>query len=111
MEFGKGIALGVAAAMTIVVGLLAYELRGMGEMYRGFGDVALPVLTRMTIAAAWLIAVPLVGVAACVGLFVSRPRRLAPYVVLAIVMTAAAVLTWYGPRLPLFALAGNIQAD
>lgn len=110
-DFTKGAALGVAAAMTIVVGLLSYELRGMGRMYTEFGDVSLPLLTRMTVAAAWLIATPLVGAVACVGLFIARPRPLVPYVALAVVMTVAAVLTWYGPRLPLFALAGNIQAD
>jgi hypothetical protein len=34
-----------------------------------------------------------------------------PYLVLAALLVAAAVLTWFGPRLPIFELAGNIKAD
>jgi hypothetical protein len=111
MDFGKGVALGIAIAMTLVIGLLSFELRGMGQIYADIGDVKLPLLTQMTLARLWLVGVPLAGAAACTGLFVSRPKSSVPYIALAVLLVAAAVLTYYGPRLPIFQLAGNIKAD
>jgi hypothetical protein len=111
MDFGKGIALGVALSMTLAIALLAYEFRGMAGVYADFGSPQLPLLTRATIAGAWLVGMPVAGAAGCIALFVIRPRSLMPYVALAVVLTVVAVLTWYGPRLPIFELAGNIKAD
>ena len=110
-DFGKGIALGIAVATTLVIAVIAFELRGMGQAYAEFGHVDLPALTRMTVGAAWLVGAPLAGAVVCTALFVRRPASLVPYVVVAVLLVVAAVLTWYGPRLPIFELAGNIKAD
>jgi hypothetical protein len=111
MERGKGVALGIAIAMTSVIALLAFELRGIGAMYADFGNTRLPLLTQITISAAWRVGAPVVGAAACAGLWFRRPPSLVPYVVVAVLLVATAVLTWYGPRLPIFELTGNIKAD
>jgi hypothetical protein len=109
MDFGKGIALGFAIAMTLVIAVIAFELRGMGQIYADIGDIQLPALTRMTLAGAWLVGAPLGGAAACLGLFLTRPKASWPYIALAVALVVVAVLTWYGPRLPIFELAGNIK--
>jgi hypothetical protein len=111
MDFGKGVALGISISMTLVIGLMAFELRGMGQIYSDIGPMKLPLLTQLTLATAWLVGVPLGGAAACLGLFLSRPRSPVPYIALAVGLVVAAVLTYYGPRLPIFQLAGNIKAD
>lgn len=111
MDFAKGIVLGFSIATTLVIALLAFELAPMGTILRDFGNVELPLLTKMTVAGAWLVGVPVAGAVACAALFVRRPASLVPYVVVAILLFVAAVLTWYGPRLPIFELAGNIKAD
>jgi hypothetical protein len=111
MDFGKGIALGIAISMTLIIAVIAFELPDMGQIYGDIGNVQLPLLTQITITRAWLVGVPLAGAAACTGLFVSRPRSLVPYLALAALLVVAALLTWYGPRLPIFELAGNIKAD
>jgi hypothetical protein len=109
MDFGKGFTLGIAVAMTILVGMLAYELRDMASIYRDIGNIPLPVLTQLTISKAWLVGAPAAGLAASIGLFARRPRPLAPYVLLAFVMTVVALLTWFCPRLPIMQLAGSIK--
>jgi hypothetical protein len=111
MDFGKGIALGISIAMTLVIGLLAFELRDIGRTFADFGDVRLPLVTRVTISHAWLFGTPAAGTATCAALFVRRPASLVPYIAVAVLLVVVAVLTWYGPRLPIFELAGNIKAD
>jgi hypothetical protein len=110
-EFGKGVLLGVAIAAVAVTTLLAIEFRDLLGMYADFGSAKLPVLTRATLSVVWLVGAPLAGAAACTVLAVRRPRPLVPYVVVAVLGVAAAVITWYGPRLPIFELAGTIKAD
>jgi hypothetical protein len=111
MDLAKGIGLGFAMAMVVVLAFLAIEFRGYGPIYADMGDVQLPVLTALTILPVWLIGAPIGGAAACAALLLKRPRSLTPYVVVAVLLVVAVVLTWYGPRLPIFSLAGNIKAD
>ncbi len=108
--FGRGIALGFAIASTLVFAWAAYEMRSMEAMFRDFGSSAtLPALTRFVIHRAWLVGGPIVSAAVVGALGVRRPSSFAPYVVAAAAIAAAAVLTWYGARLPIFELAGNIK--
>ena len=109
--FLHGVFAGFAGFVVLVQLLLAAELADLAGMYRDFGDVQLPLSTRITLHPAWLWGAPLFGVSAVAGLLVKRPRVLAAYVVVAVVLAGAAVATYYFPRAPLFALAGNISAD
>jgi hypothetical protein len=111
LDFRKGFALGIAVGMTVIMALLAHEARGMARMFADMGSPHLPLLTRATLSGVWLIGVPLGGAAASAMLWFLRPRSLVPYIVVALVLLVAVVLTWYGPRLPIFELAGNIKAD
>jgi hypothetical protein len=105
----RGIALGIAAAMVLLQGLFACELRGIRAMYADFGELTLPLLTRITVSTAWLVGAPLGGAAAVGALLVLRPARTWPYAALAVTLAVVAALTWYGPRIPIFELAGNIK--
>jgi hypothetical protein len=105
----RAIALGIAAAMVLLQALFALELRGVRGMYADFGELTLPLLTRITISVGWLAGATLAGVATVSAMVVFRPVRVWPYVALAVVLAVVAALTWYGPRLPIFELAGNIE--
>jgi hypothetical protein len=105
----RAIALGIAAAMVLLQALFALELRGVRSVYADFGELTLPLLTRITISVAWLAGATLAGVATVSVMVVFRPARTWPYVALAGVLAVVAALTWYGPRLPIFELAGNIK--
>ena len=107
--FGRGVALGVAATCTVLFAIVAYQCRVMEDIYKEFGDVTLPWLTRLTIRPGWLVGGPLVAGAVVGVLAVRRPASLAPYVVAALLVVAALALTWFGAQLPIFELAGNIK--
>ena len=109
--FLHGVFAGFAGFVVLVQLLLAAELADLAGMYRDFGDVALPLATRITLHPAWLWGAPLLGVAAVAALLAKRPRAIAVYVIVAVALAVAAVATYYFPRAPLFALAGNISAD
>ncbi|HET9992440.1 MAG TPA: hypothetical protein VFQ65_28100 [Kofleriaceae bacterium] len=110
-SFGHGIAVGCAICAVLVhVGLVA--LTGdLAGMYRDFGARALPAMTRLTLSVPWQLGVPVVGVALIGALVVRRPRRLAVYVAVAVVLAAAAACTYWFPAAPIHELAGNIRAD
>jgi hypothetical protein len=109
--FLHGVFAGFAGFVVLVHLLLAAELADLAGMYRDFGDVQLPLSARITLHPAWLWGAPLLSVAAVAALLVKRPRAIAVYVVVAVVLAVAAIATYYFPRAPLFALAGNISAD
>jgi len=89
----------------------ASQLGDLASMYRDFGKVALPLATRITIHPAWMWGTPLFGAAAVAALLVRRPRSIAFYVVVAVLLVAILGLTFWYPRAPIYALAGNISAD
>lgn len=109
--FGHGAFAGFAGFVVLVQLSFALEFNQLAAMYRDFGDVTLPLLTRITIHPAWLWGAPLVGGAAVAGLLVKRPRSLAPYIVVAIAVVIAAAAGYYYPRAPMYELAGNIRAE
>lgn len=106
--FGRGVALGMAATCSLLFAFVTYQLRSMGDIYTELGGT-LPWLTRLTIWPGWLIGGP-VAAATLVGvLAVRRPTSLTPYVMAAVLVVSAVLLTWYGAQLPMFELAGNIK--
>ncbi len=107
--FARGVALGVAATCTVLFAIVAYELRFMEGMYKDFGNAQLPWLTRLTIRPSWLLGGPIAAGAIVGALAARRPASLAPYVATAVLVALAVVLTWFGARLPIFELAGNIK--
>lgn len=107
--FWHGVFAGFAG--FVVLGHLAYsstlgDLRGL---YRDFGGVSVPVLTRITIQPAWIWGAPLAGLAAVVALLAVRPRSYALYVVTAVVVVIVAAASYWYPQAPIRELAGSIS--
>jgi hypothetical protein len=110
--FGHGIFVGFCGFVTLLQLALGFELRDMRDMYKDFGTgVALPVLTQLTIHPIWLFGMPFAGATAVIALASRRSRSFVPYIAVAVVLVVAAAMTWWFPRAPIFALAGNIRAD
>jgi hypothetical protein len=109
--FWDGVFAGFAGFVALVQVVFASQLGEVAAMYREFGGDELPLLTRVTTHAAWLWGTSLVGVAAVATLLVKRPRSYVPYVVVVIALVVVAAMTYYFPRAPIYALAGNIQAE
>ncbi len=107
--FAQGMATGIAMA-AIAVHLALVAMGGnLGAMYRDFGTLELPLMTRVALSDAWRFGVPLVGGVAIGMLIVRRPRSFALYVAIAVALVAATAITWWYPTAPLHALAGNIK--
>jgi hypothetical protein len=109
--FGHGVFAGFCGFVVLVQLAFASQLADVAEMYRDFGDVKLPLLTRITISPAWMWGTPLVGIAVVAALLAKRPRSYVPYVVAAVALVIVAAVTYWFPRAPIYALAGNISAD
>lgn len=109
--FWHGVFAGFCGFIALVQLALASQLHDVAAMYRDFGNVELPLLTRITTHAAWLWSTPLLAVAAVAALLVKRPRSFVPYVTVAVVLVLVAAVTYWYPRAPIYALAGNISAD
>lgn len=110
--FLHGVFAGYAGFVVLAQLVLGAAFPDLRAMYHDMApDIRLPLLTRITIHPAWLWGAPAVGVALIAGLLVKRPRSLAAYIAVAVVLTVVAFLTWWYPRAPIFALAGNIKAD
>ncbi|HEY5924255.1 MAG TPA: hypothetical protein VIV11_21405 [Kofleriaceae bacterium] len=110
-RFWHGVFAGFCGFVVLVQLALASQLADVAAMYRDFGSVQLPLATRITIHPVWMWGTPLVGVAAVATLLVKRPRSLALYVVVAVVLVAIGGATYWYPRAPIYALAGNISAE
>jgi hypothetical protein len=108
--FKHGVFAGFAGFIVLVQLSFAIEFSDLGAMYRDFGNVHLPLLTRITIHPAWMWGAPLLGVAGVATLLIKRPRSLVPYVAVATLVLLAAAASYYYPRAPIYALAGNISA-
>ena len=110
-SFGHGIAIGCAICAVLVhIGLVGLSVN-YAEMYRDFGNVKLPAMTRFTISVPWQLGVPIVGVGLIGALVLRRPSKLWPYIAVAIVLALAAACTYWFPTAPIHELAGNIRAD
>jgi hypothetical protein len=109
-SFADGVITGIAAAAVLVQLFLAWELGSFSRMYKDFGG-QLPAATRLVLTSGWRLGLPGVGAAAIAALIVRRPRASWPYVVVALVIVAATLATWWFARMPLYELAGNIRAD
>ncbi len=110
-SFWHGVFAGFCGFVTLVQLAFASQLGDLASMYRDIGNVELPLLTRITIHPAWMWGTPLAGIAAVAALLVKRPRSYASYVAIAVLLVAIAGLTYWFPRAPIYALAGNISAD
>jgi len=108
--FWQGVFAGFAGLVVLIQLSFAIELSDFGAMYADFGALSLPLMTRITIHPAWLWGTPLLGGAAVALLLTRRPRPFAPYLVVALAVVALAAISYYFPRAPLYALAGNISA-
>ena len=110
-SFGHGIAVGCAICAVLVhIGLVGLSVNFAG-MYRDFGGVDLPAMTRLTISTPWQLGVPVVGVGLISALVVRRPRPLWTYVAVALLLAAAAACTYWYPSAPIHELAGNIKPE
>lgn len=110
--FVHGVFGGYAAFVVLAQLVLGAGFPDMRAMYKDLApDVALPLLTRITIHPAWVWGTPVLGILTIIGLLARRPRSLVPYIVAAVVLSGIALLTWWYPRAPIYALAGNIRAD
>jgi hypothetical protein len=109
--FWHGAFAGFCGFVVLVQLMFASQLADYGSMYREFGDVKLSLLTRITIHPVWMWATPLIGIGAVAALLVKRPRSYAVYVAVTIVLVVIAAATYWYPRAPIYALAGNISAE
>ncbi len=108
--FWHGVFAGFCGFVVIVQLAFASQLADVAAMYRDFSSVQLPLMTRITTHAVWMYCTPLVGIGAVAALLVKRPRSLAIYIAVALLVTVIAAATYWYPRAPIFALAGNISA-
>ncbi len=107
--FVAGIATGFAGALLLVQTYFIHIGGTYRDMYRDFGSVTLPALTRLVVSTAWLVSVPVLGATALVALVWRRPRALVSYVVVAVALVATVTLTWFYLDAPMRELAGNIK--
>jgi hypothetical protein len=110
-SFGHGVFAGFCGFVALLQIAFASQLGDVGAMYRDFGNVKLPLLTRITISPAWMWGTPLVAIGVVAALLVKRPRSYGVYAAAALVLVVVAALTYWFPRAPIYALAGNISAD
>jgi hypothetical protein len=116
--FTHGIFVGYAVAATLAAVWVAIELAPARRMYadllggpRQDWDLYMPESFRRAwwfLSAPWLWGVPTVGALASALLIWRRPRRVWPYIALALALTAAVVGTWWFANEPLRAAADNI---
>ena len=109
--FWHGAFAGFCGFVVLVQLVFASRLGDVASMYRDFGEVPLPLLTRITISPAWMWGTPLLGIAAVAALLVKRPRAIAFYIVVAVVVVTLAAMTYWYPQAPIYALSGNISAE
>ena len=109
--FWHGVFAGFAGLIVLVQLTFAIEFSDLTAMYAEFGNIELPLLTRITLHPAWMWGAPLAG-GALVGLLLwKKPRQLALYIGVAILVLGLAAMSYYYPRAPIYALAGNISAE
>lgn len=119
--FAQGICIGFATAAVLAAVWLATQLAPMREAHLDMGDgwteytpLSASQPTRQEwwfLTKWWLWGVPAAGAIAVGFLVLRRPRRLWPYLAVALVLAAAVVGTWWYANAPLRELAGNISAD
>lgn len=109
--FWHGAFAGFCGFVVLLQLVFASRLGDVASMYRDFGNVQLPLLTRITIHPAWMWGTPLLGIAAVAALLVKRPRAIAFYIVVAVIVVTLAAMTYWYPQAPIYALAGNISAE
>lgn len=109
--FVQGVLAGFGGALVLALFVLASEYEGYAGMYRDIGgaNLHLPALTRLTLSPVWLWGVPTLGAAGVAYLVIRRPRSAVVYACVAGLLVVATLMTWYFPRAPIMALAGNIS--
>lgn len=114
--FAQGICVGFSVALLLAQAYLVrfgMMLRGMfgfsgrSDFFTSPGD--LPSATRLVLSRAWLFGVPAVGAIAVALLVWRRPRAVWPYLLVMLVLAAAAGGTWYFADAPISELAGTIR--
>ena len=109
--FWHGVFAGFCGFVVLVQLAFASRLADYASLYREYGDVKLPLGTRITLHPAWMWCTPLVGIAAVALLLIKRPRSYVIYIAVALVVTVLAAATYWVPQAPIYALAGNISAE
>jgi hypothetical protein len=106
--YWNGVLAGVAAAAVLAQLWLAVELCGYPGMYAQFGG-KLPALTRLAISPLWRWAAPLLGTSEVGVLLWRRPASTRLHGLVAGLLVAAVIATWYFAQAPLNALAEKIR--
>ena len=107
-SFGHGIAIGIAIS-AVLVHIAFVALGGdWQKLYADFGS-PIPLTTRITISVPWQLGVPIVGSILIGAVVIRRPRGIAAYAVVALLLVIACGCTIVFPSAPLTALAGNIK--
>jgi hypothetical protein len=109
--FWQGVLAGFCGFIVLVQFAFASQLGDLASMYRELGKVELPLLTRITIHPAWMWGTPLLGLVALAFLLVKRPRSYTLYIIVSVVLVVIGAVTYWYPRAPIYALAGNISAE
>jgi hypothetical protein len=109
--FAHGVYAGFCGFLVLLQIGLATQLGDLEAMYRDFGNVTLPFATRLTIHPAWIYGTPIAGITAVALLLVRRPRSWLPYIAVTVLLVAIVGMTFWYPRAPIYALAGNISAQ
>ncbi len=108
-DYARGLATGLAIAITVLHVYLVLQLGTFETLYKEFSGAShLPAVTRVVLSPLWqwgstLAAVVLLGI-----LVIRRPVVLACGLAGAVIAVLAAV-TWYGMRAPIHQIAGVIQ--
>ncbi|MEO8841136.1 MAG: hypothetical protein ABI591_17645 [Kofleriaceae bacterium] len=107
-SFGHGMAVGVAISAVLVH--IAFVALG-GDWQKLYADFQAPVplMTRITISIPWQLGVPVVGSVLIGALILKRPRGLAAYATVAMLLVLACGFTIVFPSAPLTALANTIK--
>jgi hypothetical protein len=108
--FGHGVFAGFCGFIAMLQLAFVSQLGDVPGMYRDIGGMTLPLLTRITIHPAWIWGTPLFAFGVVTALLIKRPRSYGVYVAAALVLVIVAAVTYWYPRAPIYALAGNISA-
>jgi hypothetical protein len=107
-RFTAGVFTGLATAGVVIQVCLGFLMSGLSDMYKEFGNVAIPGITRLVISPIWLWGVPFVGLVAVSALAAKQPRRLGPYLATAALLIVTIALTWHFAQAPMDAL-GDVK--
>jgi hypothetical protein len=107
--FVRGVLLGASIASTVALCFCVYEVGFYEGMYKDMASGPLPWLTKLVLGSSWRFGAPLAAAGAATALGYRRPASVLPYIAVLVATLIAIAVTWYGIRLPIWQLAGNIE--